>query len=300
MQTNPKCSPVEDQAEIQECSENETTIVVHDGNLGVEMPEVSYTSSAMAHFSNGTWTEFSVTNQPDGELSFDYETSLSLANGITPSSSQTFVGTTNCGSPNYFKTFSWKAPQPYEWWYREANKPDSHAFYRILDAFKTWKSGANRCNDTIISNSYSESYMGITTLAIPYQDNPFYPQTFGDCLNPGSKDMFAWSWMPSTEVAVTCTYHSQWDIFNVTPARSSVILTSTQNKFYTDPSPSGCTNNLYDLQAIATHEIGHTLGLDHFTHIGQSMNPSIGPCATDKRGLGYGDVHGVASLFPPN
>jgi len=57
MQTNPKCSPVEDQPEIQECSENKATIVVHDGNLGVEMPEVSYTSSATAHFSNGTWTE---------------------------------------------------------------------------------------------------------------------------------------------------------------------------------------------------------------------------------------------------
>lgn len=61
--------------------------------------------------------------------------------------------------------------------------------------------------------------------------------------------------------------------------------------------PSG-NANCEDLQSIATHEIGHFLGLDHSAIAAAVMYPFQGDVAV--RNLGYDDVAGISSIYPGN
>ncbi len=293
------CSAIQGESEVALCTEGQNLLYVHEEGFAVEKPEPGFTSTVKVFYKGSTWKEFSATTSKDGYVSFAFDSSLIPDLILTPSDKPTLLGNTNCGSPSYHKTFGWRVNQPYEWWYREFNQADYHSLYRVKDAFRKWDLGANRCNSTIVKNSYTQIYMGKTTLNHPYQENFFLESTFDTCLNPGSKDMVAWATMPSDTLAGACIYTPWWDVLFFTPARSSIIINWLQ-PWYTDPSPSGCTLSRFDLQAVVTHEVGHTLGLDHFNHVGQAMSPGQGYCATDKRGLGYGDVHGVANLYPAN
>ena len=293
------CFPVAGEAEVNLCDDGRNLIYVHEGGFGVEKPEPGFISTVKIFYEGSAWNEFSVSTSKNGGVSFNYDSSLIPDVVLQPVENYSSVGTTNCGSPSYFKKFGWRVNQPHEWWYREFDQADFHSLYRVKNAFRTWEIGANRCNSTIIENSYAQTYMGKTTLSIPYQQNFFLTSTFDDCLNPGPKDMVAWATMPGNVLAGTCSYTPELDFLHWVPARSSIIL-NTFKTWYTDPSPTGCTLARFDLQAVVTHEVGHTLGLDHFSHVGQAMTPAQGYCATDKRGLGYGDVHGVANIYPPN
>jgi hypothetical protein len=293
------CSTVQGSSEVNLCKDGQSLLLVHEDGFGVEKPEPGFTSTIKVIYEGSTWKEFSASTSKDGVVSFDYESSLSNDVVITSTENPVSLGSSNCGSPTYNKKFGWRVNQPYEWWYREFNQADYHSLYRVKDAFRTWELGANRCNSTIIKNSYKQNYMGKTTLSHPYQENFFLESTFDTCLNPGPKDMVAWGTMPGETLAGACLYTPNWDVLHFTPARASIIINWLQ-PWYTDPSSSGCKNSRFDLQAAVTHEVGHTLGLDHYNHVGQAMTPKQGYCATDKRGLGYGDVHGIAALYPAN
>lgn len=58
--------------------------------------------------------------------------------------------------------------------------------------------------------------------------------------------------------------------------------------------PSG---TMYDMQAIATHELGHVLGLDHVSEVTATMAPTASAGETRKRTLTAGETNKVSS-FP--
>ena len=53
----------------------------------------------------------------------------------------------------------------------------------------------------------------------------------------------------------------------------------------------------FDVQNIATHEIGHALNLGHVSDKLQSMYPTSFAGETLKRTLGNGDKLGVSNLY---
>ena len=55
-------------------------------------------------------------------------------------------------------------------------------------------------------------------------------------------------------------------------------------------------SNEYDLQTLATHEIGHALGLNHSTEKGAIMWASLNP-GTPKRTLHQDDIDGIRELY---
>lgn len=66
----------------------------------------------------------------------------------------------------------------------------------------------------------------------------------------------------------------------------------------------GAVSGKYDIQSVAVHEAGHTLGLDHPKDCAQVMGvvSSTQGClapGTTKRNLGTGDQNGVRALYPP-
>jgi hypothetical protein len=55
----------------------------------------------------------------------------------------------------------------------------------------------------------------------------------------------------------------------------------------------------FDIQAVATHEFGHALGLGHSQVIGSTMFPSVTPGAVSARSLHTDDIQGIQALYGP-
>jgi hypothetical protein len=102
-------------------------------------------------------------------------------------------------------------------------------------------------------------------------------------------------------LAKTCTYYrinaSGYDELGT----SDMKLNRADFKWTVHPDSRSCTES-YDIEGVATHEWGHTLGLGHVpeqTHGRLTMSPVInGPCQKSERTLGKGDVLGLEGKYP--
>ncbi|MBK7644811.1 MAG: IPT/TIG domain-containing protein [Planctomycetes bacterium] len=56
--------------------------------------------------------------------------------------------------------------------------------------------------------------------------------------------------------------------------------------------------NRFDVQDVATHELGHLLGLDHSTWAGGTMYPYVDPSVLLHRSLSQDEVHGLRECYP--
>jgi hypothetical protein len=54
----------------------------------------------------------------------------------------------------------------------------------------------------------------------------------------------------------------------------------------------------YDVQDVATHELGHLLGLDHSPWAGATMYPFVDPTILLHRSLSQDEVHGLRACYP--
>jgi MYXO-CTERM domain-containing protein len=59
------------------------------------------------------------------------------------------------------------------------------------------------------------------------------------------------------------------------------------------------TGAVYDLQSIATHEVGHFLGLAHTTVEGATMESDYMPGSLTLRDLDADDIAGICAIYPP-
>lgn len=66
---------------------------------------------------------------------------------------------------------------------------------------------------------------------------------------------------------------------------------ATGYSWFSGPTPVGCANRFH-VQSVASHEMGHVLGLGHVddtTHEYLTMSTAIGPCDVSAQTLGRGD-----------
>ena len=61
---------------------------------------------------------------------------------------------------------------------------------------------------------------------------------------------------------------------------------------------TGVVSNRYDLQSVATHEIGHFLGLDHTSLVSSTMFPTLGTGFNYAKTLSADDIAGVSTIYP--
>jgi len=91
------------------------------------------------------------------------------------------------------------------------------------------------------------------------------------------------------------TTYSWWDNSNRL-LDSDIVVWDGGFTFFTGTSGCGGTNGAY-LEDIATHELGHALGLNHSTSADATMYPSYNYCSQELRTLASDDISGIRSLY---
>ncbi len=84
-----------------------------------------------------------------------------------------------------------------------------------------------------------------------------------------------------------------WFYGNGTISDADVLFNGKGFNFTTQGGFGG-----FDIQDVATHELGHLLGLDHSGVVGSSMYPYVDPSVILHRSLSTDDEHGMRDMYP--
>jgi hypothetical protein len=108
-----------------------------------------------------------------------------------------------------------------------------------------------------------------------------------DCLEPDDVNTVGFGAM-NQYLAVNCS----WYYIIIDEAYETDVMFNSNDSWTTDPDNSFCLT-AYDIEAVMTHERGHTFGVGHvseLTHPRLTMSTNIdGPCQAQERWIGQGD-----------
>lgn len=111
-----------------------------------------------------------------------------------------------------------------------------------------------------------------------------------------AKIKFTWKYIdgPFRQLGYT-TFSYRTDTKALT---SAIVTLDSGDRYFISPTERcGGSGSLFDIQNIATHEIGHAINLGHVSDKLQSMYPSSFAGETLKRTLGNGDIRGISNLY---
>lgn len=114
------------------------------------------------------------------------------------------------------------------------------------------------------------------------------------CFAPDGASTLSFGNTPAGVLALTCGWavaHSGKDKV----VEADIEFDQAQN--WTSTGGSGGCSGAYDLEANATHESGHSYGLDHIGNSTQTMYYSQNACDTKWRTLGGGDIKGLRQMY---
>lgn len=121
----------------------------------------------------------------------------------------------------------------------------------------------------------------------------------GSCQRSDGASVVSFGDIRGRALAVTCTYFRLTRGYDRVTS-SDLELDRTDVRWTTRPGARSC-RNAYDIQAVVTHERGHTFGMGHVSeryHGNLTMSPVInGPCQASERTLGRGDVLGLGRKY---
>jgi hypothetical protein len=147
-------------------------------------------------------------------------------------------------------------------------------FLAIQSAFQTWqnvKTASVSLSYQGVTDIQSAAYDGVNLISFQDLDTPFSTGT----------------------IAMTIpTWNNNGVMLD-----ADLVFNPTLS-FATGGDPTPDNPQTFDVQAVATHEIGHFLGLDHTAIVSATMNPYAAPDDFFPRVLKNDDILGISSLYP--
>jgi hypothetical protein len=269
---------------VLECDAVGRLIVGEDGQ-GVTIPKPGWGVSAAAIGEDGADIDFGVKVDADGAISYP-EPIVEGSSAAGEETASAAAALNECDDTSYAKE-GWKEEGTFEWHIYSgislAGMSQDSIKSAIVAAFNAQKNSVNNCN---YDDQVSASSM--------FQDFGSKRANFSGT-NCGTQDNSSvWDVGDLDTVALTCTWYNDGDV-----KEADTRINTTDLNFTSDGASSSCSDK-YDVQSVATHEIGHIFGLADVTgdtHANLTMYGTGQKCSNKKRTPGAGDILGMRSLY---
>ena len=279
-------------------------VVAIDGNIGVAVPEQGITLrvSWIVDAARTAGEDSVLVNHLGSQVivsNFDGKESpsaVSKSNNISGSASYPLnTSDTGCKNDSHSSDL-YIFPTGVNWYYNPIGEPSTLSLTRIGNGFSTWKSETNRCGISPKGNNLVSVYKGTTTSPEAMGGNP-PPDQIALCASTREIDglnVIGWGHLPEGVVAATCLTSIPGGV------KESDIRFSTDYNWFTQYAATGCSK-AWDLGDIATHEIGHMIGMGHSASgTDQVMNPYAYSCNYVNRKLAKGDLLSLNHFYGGN
>lgn len=271
--------------------------VITDGKAGVEIPSVGEGVSAHVSTPDGA-QELAVEHLDDGivelrDVGGELDASLGAEAGEPVLRAQ---GNMLACRDRAYNLTGWKVYDRLEWYYGIRTTPrylsKRHSELQINAASGNIMRSRNDCRmrDSV---GAKKLYKGRTASRAQIDSG-------GYCTgNQDTQSVVSFGRLPSNYLAISCTsYYIEANRYD--KVKGSDILINRRKKWSTRANK--CRGQKYDLQAVSTHEFGHSFGLGHVSeqshrNLTMSSAPSNTYCNISARTLGRGDVIGLRKLY---
>ncbi|AKJ04667.1 Proteinase like protein [Archangium gephyra] len=188
-----------------------------------------------------------------------------------------------------YTLLGWQWTQDYHWYFNADTTPGeltiAEAEQAIREATGNITNGRNDCGLTDAINA-SHQYEGRTNTSANLSAT-------GGCTARDGKNVTGFGDLPSGALAVTCT----WSDSSGRAVESDARINKVEHTWTTSAESASCSNR-FGLEAVMTHERGHTFGLGHVAAGSPlTMRPGIAPCDGSAATLGLGDVRGLRQRY---
>jgi len=172
-----------------------------------------------------------------------------------------------------------------DYYYNSSGEPAGYSSSkyraRMEGAVEAWQNLENSCNIKSALPNITTSYRGQT------RESPGIDSDVTCASQPGVNTLGWNAWGKNNILGATCRWSS---------TRFAIAFNSSYS-WYAGASLSGCSGERFDLGAVATHELGHMLGLGNYDSYNQVMKSKTWYCQSYDRHLGRGDIRGVKALY---
>jgi hypothetical protein len=265
------------------------------GSMSIEIPEKGNTTSLyLTYLPGATGIDgASVSRFDDGSIGFHssqdgVKTFGGDSKGLTQvraaqdAAAPLSTLATKCTSSSYVKEGFWQI-NSYDY-YVNTSSFAAGAQARI-DAAANTVSGASDSCGLSGTTGISKSDLGSTTTGV----------NMTAALSCGTSDGKSVHKMGSVTVGAVAAATCVWSNGLGWVLNADTLYKNTLS-WWTSSMTTGCFG-MYDLQNVATHEIGHAFGLDHPADSTQVMYASAALCDFGKRLLGSGDHAGLMAIY---
>jgi hypothetical protein len=252
--------------------------IIVDHGIGVEVPPPGR-FIAMSGFGAEGSQSLLVTTETDGTVVLDAVGNETEAAGQAPGGTS---GSGNECTTNYYVDRGYRETDEVNWWFRSNTTPSGLSISAVATdltgGYNNWATMRNACgfsDTTNVRNRYNGD-----------RDHPTRIDADGTCTAADGVNMVDFGVLPMDRfIAANCTYGTSDG-----QADESDIKFNNQYAWFTGSIPSGCTNNRYSIEAVMTHEAGHTYGLGDVSgsDLITMYNRGI-PCSRRAVTLAYGD-----------
>ena len=268
--------------------------LVHSGALSAVVPPAGYSVSAQTLHTDGHEDRLTLRTAPDGRVDVlgpQAAATADVADTTAPDA---------CTDRQYkLLGYTWGSTG-FDYRFNPSNIPDwepltlDYVTSQIVAGAHNVAQERNDCGRPDHISAHT-NYLGHTSKHPNLGANDL-------CGNPDGESVVGFGTFDDDSIlAATCT----WSVFGVPyliAYESDVRVSSDQVWLWQDNQECQplAGEYYYSLEAVLTHERGHTFGLDDLvspSHHNLTMYGSSNPCETRKRTLGLGDMLGLEALY---